>query len=646
VGTIDIFSKNRVTGSALSSSWGSTPGGYNADNAPEKHFTAVPNGSYTISPSSGSAGTLYALGGVSTDVASAEQKKSDSWLSSLPSYFTSLARAAVTVSSEVNCDPPSNLNCPSVPNQSVTTADPNITFNIVWDPLAVLGRSPSTLNLSGQLGTDTTVSGTVTVNNNGGAPGSQLNWTATDNQPWLSLSSSGGQLARGASGNFQAIANIVGLAPGNYTGTITITGLSQLFPTSRGEHPSVQSATATVNLTVIEARDYTISISPSSIARPLGIAANYNLSVTCQGGYNGNIGNFQFNPVPSATTIFVNGTGILGCGESTTVTMYSSQSSLPGSYTFTVTGNPSLPVVHTIPDPTATLVIETVAPLNADNSQCEQIRLSWNQVTGETGYRIYRANFSGSPPVYPTDYVVVTTTGANATSYTDVTPPLARGQSYYYAVSARYPGGFGGTGSFPAFAGPLVNRACIPQPTGEIEITAVNGNNVPNGTVPRIKNGDTVTWEITIRNRPLLASATLYDVNVDTLMTSNLEYDGGEDLNGSNGSCNAITVSSNAGNRSFSGDQELSDQHVIFDANSDMGDKCLSNSDWTLDFDAVVSSASIQPVDFIQDTAVVTGYYPQGSATPCPTCSVTLRSPIYVVQMGTLKIPQIIEVAP
>src|SRR3989344_4288423 len=206
------------------------------------------------------------------------------------------------------------------------------------------------------------------------------------------------------------------------------------------------------------------------------------MRVTCQGGYNGKIGNFQFNSAPSATTTYVTGTGKLSCGETTTAAMLNSQTSVPGSYTFAVTGNPSLPVVHSIPDPTATLVIETVAPLNADNSQCEQIRLSWNQVTGETGYRIYRANFSGSPPGYPTDHVVVTTTGANATSYTDVTPPLARGQSYYYAVSARYPGGFGGTGSFPAFAGPLVNRACIPQPTGEIEITAVNGNNVPNGT--------------------------------------------------------------------------------------------------------------------------------------------------------------------
>src|SRR3989344_5676519 len=262
VGTIDIFSKNRVTGSALSSSWGSTPGGYNADNSSEKHFTAVPNGSYTISPSSNSAGTLYAFGGVgSGDVVATEDKESKSWMGSLPSYFTSLARAAVT-SSEVNCNPPSNLTCPSVPNQSVTTADPNITFNIVWDPRAVLGRSPSTLNLSRQRGVATTVSGTVTVNNNGGAPGSQLNWTATDNQSWLSLSSTSGQNAQGSSTNFQATADITNLAPGNYTGTITLNGQSQLYPIG-GRVPPTQvtdpaSLPVTVNLTVIEARDYTI----------------------------------------------------------------------------------------------------------------------------------------------------------------------------------------------------------------------------------------------------------------------------------------------------------------------------------------------------------------------------------------------------
>ena len=76
-----------------------------------------------------------------------------------------------------------------------------------------------------------------------------------------------------------------------------------------------------------------------------------------------------------------------------------------------------------------------------------------------------------------------------------------------------------------------------------------------------------------------------------------------------------------------------------------MGDKCLSNSDWTLEYDAVVDSSYIQPVDFIQDTAVVTGYYPQSGPERAP-YTVTLRSPIYVVQMGTLKIPEIIEVAP
>src|SRR3989338_4013567 len=217
VGTIDIFSKNRVTGSAVPSSWGSTPGGYNAGNPSEEHFTAVPNGSYTISPSANSAGTLYALGGVSTGLAVAEKKNPDSWLSSMPSYFSSLARAA-TVSREVNCNPPSTNTCPSTPNQSVTTADPNIIFNIVWDPRAVLGRSPSTINFFGQKGVDTTVPGTVTVNNNGGAPGSQLNWTATDNQSWLSLSSTSWQNAQGSSTNFQATADITNLAPGNYTG--------------------------------------------------------------------------------------------------------------------------------------------------------------------------------------------------------------------------------------------------------------------------------------------------------------------------------------------------------------------------------------------------------------------------------------------
>ena len=208
-------------------------------------------------------------------------------------------------------------------------------------------------------------------------------------------------------------------------------------------------------------------------------------------------------------------------------------------------------------------------------------------------------------------------------------PTLIPGLAYYYAVTARV----GSAESAPAIFGPIVNIVCAPALSGGIRVSRVNSTAVPLNTVPRIKNGDAVTWEVTIRNQPPLGTAEAFDVYVDYRQTENVRYSGNPDLD-DNGS----------GDERFNGAQALTSQHVIFDANSDMGDKDFDTTNWLLTFDAVVDAECVQPVDFMNSIATIFASYPDGTSPA--NFSASLASPIYVIQCGSLRIPKIIEIAP
>ena len=79
---------------------------------------------------------------------------------------------------------------------------------------STIGASPTNLSYAATQGAVNPSNQTVTVTNTGGT----LNWTASGNATWLSLTPASGS----GTGTLTAGANTAGLAAGTYTGTITV----------------------------------------------------------------------------------------------------------------------------------------------------------------------------------------------------------------------------------------------------------------------------------------------------------------------------------------------------------------------------------------------------------------------------------------
>ena len=84
-------------------------------------------------------------------------------------------------------------------------------------PPPALSVSPTSLTFSGTAGGASPASKTVTVSNTGGGT---LNFTASDDEPWLTVSPASGAAPK----DLTAAVNTSGLAAGTYTATITIDG--------------------------------------------------------------------------------------------------------------------------------------------------------------------------------------------------------------------------------------------------------------------------------------------------------------------------------------------------------------------------------------------------------------------------------------
>ncbi len=84
-------------------------------------------------------------------------------------------------------------------------------------PAPLIGVNPTTINLTGRTG-GSAVSRAVTVSNDGNT-GSTLNWTASPDQPWLTVSPPSGT----APGTVTVSALPASLLPGTYAGTMTLT---------------------------------------------------------------------------------------------------------------------------------------------------------------------------------------------------------------------------------------------------------------------------------------------------------------------------------------------------------------------------------------------------------------------------------------
>ncbi len=107
------------------------------------------------------------------------------------------------------------ISAPGATNTPQTTA---VTLNVTAPTTPIISRSPASMNFFATVGGANPANQTLAISNSGGG---SLNWSVSDNQPWLSLSPTSGS-STGETDNVTVSVSIAGLAVGNYTGTITI----------------------------------------------------------------------------------------------------------------------------------------------------------------------------------------------------------------------------------------------------------------------------------------------------------------------------------------------------------------------------------------------------------------------------------------
>ena len=109
------------------------------------------------------------------------------------------------------------IAAPGATNTPQTTA---VTFNIA-PQLPTISRSPDNITFTAVAGGPNPTSQTLQISNSGGG---MLNWSVSANQTWLTLSPSSGS-STGEIDNVTVSVNILGLAIGTQSGTITITAV-------------------------------------------------------------------------------------------------------------------------------------------------------------------------------------------------------------------------------------------------------------------------------------------------------------------------------------------------------------------------------------------------------------------------------------
>src|SRR5208283_304335 len=170
-------------------------------------------------------------GGTLTWSASSNQ----TWLTISPASGTGAANPSVSVNTTGlaagNYSGTITLTAPGASGSPATVA-----VSLALAQIPSLGVSPTSLTFSGTAGGTNPASQPVTIANNGGGT---LNWSASSNQTWLTISPASGTGAA----NPSVTVNTTGLAAGNYSGTITLTASGA----------TGSPATITVNLAVTQA---------------------------------------------------------------------------------------------------------------------------------------------------------------------------------------------------------------------------------------------------------------------------------------------------------------------------------------------------------------------------------------------------------
>ena len=152
-------------------------------------------------------------GGGSLSYTAAE---SASWLTVSPASGS--APGTVTATASIAGLAPGTYTAPIAVTAGGATGSPKtVDVTLTVNPQApALALTPASMSFTATAGGANPAAQTANVSNTGGGT---LNWTASDNQTWLSVTPASGTGA----GALSVSTNVAGLAAGTYTGTVTVT---------------------------------------------------------------------------------------------------------------------------------------------------------------------------------------------------------------------------------------------------------------------------------------------------------------------------------------------------------------------------------------------------------------------------------------
>ena len=347
----------------------------------------------------------------------------------------------------------------------------------------MLAVSPASLSFTATAGGASPAAQTANVSNTGGGT---LNWSATDDQTWLSVSPASGTGA----GALSVSANIAGLAAGTYTGTVTVTAAG-----ATGS-PKTIAVTLTVN-----PETPVLAVTPASLgftataggANPA--AQTVNVSNTGGGTLNWTTSDNQtwlnVSPVSGtgagALSVSVNTAGLAAGTYTGTVTVTAAGATgSPKTVAVTLTVNPATPVLAVTPASmsfTATAGGANPAAQTANVSNTGGGTLNWTATDNQTWLNVSPASGTGAGALS----VVGQHAGLAAGTYTGTVTVTATGRERLAEDDRRDADGE------PGHAGPGASRprACRSPATAGGASPAAQTVNVSN------TGGGTLNWTAT-----------------------------------------------------------------------------------------------------------------------------------------------------
>lgn len=177
------------------------------------------------------------------------------WLSETPASGSLAAGASASVSVGVDItglSPGSYAAVITVADPAASNTPQTVNVSLLVEAPPTIELNPTSLSFSGTQGGVNPPGQSITLTNGGGLT---LNYAVSDNAPWLQLNPASGVLAGGAATSLVAGVDLVGLAAGAYTATVTVSD------------PAASNSPQSVAVTLtVSPPGATINLSPPSIS--------------------------------------------------------------------------------------------------------------------------------------------------------------------------------------------------------------------------------------------------------------------------------------------------------------------------------------------------------------------------------------------